>query len=236
MRKQRSIELRQIIAREAARLMYEEGVGQYFSAKHLAAKRLFGRGGSKKLRYRPQDLPSNGEIQGALRELVQITEGSTSQQRLFAMRVIALETMNALEPFEPRLIGSVSTGHVRSGSDIDLHVFTDKLEDIEAHIQHLGWEFKTRQVTIHVAGEFRDYTHIHCECVFPIELSVYPHNELRVTQRSSTNGKPMVRVKPSALTEIIAEQHHQEWKLYLATGEIVAIDQFESESKIANYE
>ncbi len=229
MRKQHSLELRQTLAREAARLMYEEGVEQYFNAKHLAAKRLFGRASSKKLCYRPQDLPSNGEIQAALRELVQITEGDFSQQRLFAMRVIALETMLALKPFKPRLIGSVSTGYVRHGSDIDLHVFTDKVEDIEIYLKQLGWHFKTRQVTIHVAGQYKNYTHIHCERVFPIELSVYQLNEIRVTQRSSTDGKPMIRVKPSALTTLIAEHHHHEWKVYLATGEITALEKFKAE-------
>jgi len=229
MKKQRTSLLRQSIAREAGRLMYEEGVDQYFNAKHLAAKRLFGRSGAKKMRYRPQDLPSNGEIQAALKELIQLTEDEYSQQRLFAMRVIALETMNALEHFKPRLIGSVSTGHVRNGSDIDLHVFTDNLEDIEAYVHYLGWHFETRRVTIQVAGKNRDYTHIYYERVFPIELSVYSNNEIRVTHRSSTDGKPIVRVKPSALKQIIAEQHSLEWELYLETGEIPNIDQFEAE-------
>jgi len=229
MRKQRSQELRQTLAREAARLMYEEGVEQYINAKYLAAKRLFGRVGKKKLRYRPQDLPANGEIQAALRELVQITEGEFSQQRLFAMRVIALETMLALKPFKPKLIGSVSTGHVRHGSDIDLHVFTDRIEELEIYLNRLGWHFKMKQVTIHVAGQYKDYLHIHCEQIFPIELSVYPLNEMRVTQRSSTNGKPIIRVKASALTTLIAEQHQREWKIYLATGEITALDKFRVE-------
>ncbi len=229
MKKQRTSLLRQSIAREAGRLMYEEGVDQYFNAKHLAAKRLFGRSGAKKMRYRPQDLPSNGEIQAALKELIQLTEDEYSQQRLFAMRVIALETMNALEPFKPRLIGSVSTGHVRNGSDIDLHVFSDNIEDIEAYVHYLGWHFETRQVTIQVAGKYRDYSHIYHERVFPIELSVYPNNEIRVTHRSSTDGKPIVRVKPSALKQIIAEQHSLEWELYLKTGEIPNIEQFEAE-------
>jgi len=229
MKKQRTSLLRQSIAREAGRLMYEEGVDQYFNAKHLAAKRLFGRSGAKKMRYRPQDLPSNGEIQAALKELIQLTEDEYSQQRLFAMRVIALETMNALEHFKPRLIGSVSTGHVRNGSDIDLHVFTDNLEDIEIYVHYLGWHFETRRVTIQVAGKNRDYTHIYYERVFPIELSVYSNNEIRVTHRSSTDGKPIVRVKPSALKQIIAEQHSLEWELYLETGEIPNIDQFEAE-------
>jgi hypothetical protein len=226
MKRQRSLEFRQMLAREAARLMYEEGVKQYFDAKHLAAKRLFGRGGDKKMSYRPQDLPSNGEIKEALRELVQLTEGELSQQRLFAMRVIAIETMNAIEPFNPRLIGSVSTGHVRRGSDIDLHVFTDNIEEIETHIHQLGWHFETRQVTIHVGGGYQDYTHIHYKRIFPIELSVYPKNEIRVTHRSSTDGKPIIRFKPLALEQLIAEQHSSEWELYLATGKIENLELF----------
>ena len=229
MKKQRTSLLRQSIAREAARLMYDEGVDQYFNAKRLAAKRLFGRSGAKKIRHRPQDLPSNGEIQAELKELITLMEDEYSQLRLFAMRVIALETMNTLEPFKPRLIGSVSTGHVRNGSDIDLHVFTDNIEDIEAYVHYLGWRFETRQVTIQVAGKYKDYTHIYYERVFPIELSVYTNNEIRVTHRSSTDGKPIVRVKPSALKQIIAEQHSAEWALYLETGEIPNLEEFEAE-------
>ena len=61
--------LRGAIAVEAARLMYEEGVKQYFTAKRLAAKRLLGRVGGRRLRYRPMDLPSNGEIRDALLSL-----------------------------------------------------------------------------------------------------------------------------------------------------------------------
>lgn len=230
MRKQRSTELRQLLAHEAARLMYEEGVEQYFNAKRIAAKRLFGRGGDKKIRYRPQDLPSNGEIREALQQFVELTEGDFGQQRLFAMRVIALETMNALSPFSPRLIGSVSTGHVRRGSDIDLHLFADNIEELETHIRQLGWRFKTKQVTIRVGSEYHDYTHIYCGRIFPIELSVYPYDDLRVTHRSSTDGKPIVRVKPSVLDNLIAKEHSREWELYLATGEISGLDIFEAEA------
>jgi hypothetical protein len=224
MRKQHSLELRQLLAREAARLMYEEGVDQYFDAKRLAAKRLFGHGGRQNLRYRPQDLPANGEIKEALQELVRLKEGSLNQQRLFAMRVIALETMRDLEPFTPRLIGSVSTGPVRCGSDIDLHVFSDHVEEVENYLLYLGWSFETKQVTIRAAGQFKDYTHILFERVFPIELSVYCQEEIRVTHRSSTDGNPIVRVKPAALQSLIAQQHPSEWEQYLATGKIVGIE------------
>jgi hypothetical protein len=229
MRKQRSDVLRQQLAREAARLMYEEGVEQYLDAKYIASKRLLGRGGDKKMRYRPKDLPSNGEIQAALRTLVEFTEGDLSQQRLFAMRVIALETMKKLLDFNPKLIGSVSTGHVRYGSDIDLHVFTDNLEEIECHLDKIGWKFKTKQVTIRVNGEYKDYTHIYSERIFPIELSVYSNEESRIRQRSSTDGKPIVRLKVKALEKLIAEEHSQEWANYLETGEIIGIENFQEE-------
>jgi len=84
-------------------------------------------------------------------------------------------------------------------------------------------------MTIRVGSEYRDYTHIYYMRVFPIELSVYPYDEIRVTQRSSTDGKPIVRLKPSALERLIAEQHSREWELYLATGEISGLELFKVE-------
>jgi hypothetical protein len=107
--------LREAIAQLAAQIMYGEDVKQYFTAKRLAAKRLLGQHGARSLRYRPTDLPSNGEIKDALLELVEDIEGDDRTRRLFAMRVVALEAMEQLLPFLPRLIGSVATGHVRSG-------------------------------------------------------------------------------------------------------------------------
>src|SRR5438270_10433304 len=140
--------LRAAITQLAAQIMYGEDVKQYFTAKRLAAKRLLGRAAGKSVRYRPRDLPSNGEIKQALLELVTEIEGSVRTRRLFAMRVVALEAMTELEAFSPRLIGSVATGHVRSGSDIDLHVFARHPSDVEARLRELGWFFETQHVSI----------------------------------------------------------------------------------------
>jgi hypothetical protein len=103
--------LRAAIAQLAAQIMYGEGVKQYFTAKRIAAKRLIGRTGARRLRYRPRDLPSNGEIHEALLALAIEIEGERRTRRLFAMRVVALEAMAPLESFHARLIGSVATGH-----------------------------------------------------------------------------------------------------------------------------
>ena len=221
--------LRAAIAVEAARLMYEEGVKQYFTAKRMAARRLFGRVAGKRMRYRPGDLPGNGEIRDALLCLADLAEGSRRTRRLFAMRVVALETMRAIAAFEPRLIGSVSTGHIRKGSDIDLQVFTDDDGALEQHLRALRWTYDREPVTIQKLGEMREYLHYHITDVFPVELTVYARRELRFRPRSSTDGKPIVRVSAAALEVRIAREHDEAWKQYVASGTIDGLDEALSE-------
>src|SRR6187399_2979948 len=111
--------LRHAIAFEAARLMYERIESEYFTAKRKAAKRLC-RGTVK-----PQNLPSNAEIRDQIQMLARLHEGEKRTEHLKEMRLEALHFMRLLRAFRPRLIGSVMTGHVRKGSDIDLHLFCD---------------------------------------------------------------------------------------------------------------
>src|SRR5712692_8570104 len=98
--------LRQAIALEAARLMYERVESEYFTAKRKAAKRLCRRGD------KPADLPSNAEIRDQIQLFARIHEGDKRTQHLQDMRLEALHMMRQLRAFRPRLIGSVMTGHV----------------------------------------------------------------------------------------------------------------------------
>src|SRR5438270_274594 len=111
--------LRQAIALEAARLMYERTESEYFTAKRKAAKRLC------RQSVKPEDLPSNAEIREQIQLFARPHEGSRRTENLREMRLEALRMMRLLRAFKPRLIGSVMTGHVGKGSDIDIHVFTD---------------------------------------------------------------------------------------------------------------
>ncbi len=216
--------LRFAIATEAARLMYEEDVKQYFTAKRIAARRLCGRVGGKRLRYRPADLPSNGEIRQALLELAELAEGARRGLRLFAMRVTALESMKALSPFSPRLIGSVSTGHVRRGSDIDLHVFTDDDDALFSHLRGLRWVHEVERVSILKFGQIRDYLHIHVADVFAVELTVYERRELHMRPRSSTDGKPIDRISVKRLEAMLAAEHPEPWAHYTEDGTIDGLE------------
>jgi hypothetical protein len=217
--------LRAAIAQLAAQLMYGQEVKQYFTAKRLAAKRLLGEAGGKKLRYRPMDLPSNGEIKQALLELVMEIEGSVRTRRLFAMRVVALEAMGPLAAFVPRLIGSVATGHVRSGSDIDLHVFAEDPSDVERTVKDLGWTHEVQRVSILKGGKVMEFTHVQVADVFPLELTVYKPRDLRTRPRSSTDGKPIVRISAGALRSLCAKEHPELWKAYEETGAVPSLEE-----------
>lgn len=210
-------QVRRAIAHEAAGAMYWEGVGQYLDAKRVAAQRILGRDGVG-ARVRHQDLPSNGEIREALLELARLAEGQDRSRRLFAMRVTALTVMEALEPFHPRLIGSVWSGHVRTGSDVDIHVFCDG-EGLDRHLQELGWRTRDARVEICVGSEFRQYRHVHVlDQPFPVELSVYEVAERRTRTRSSTDGRPIDRVSSTRLRDRLADEHADAWNRYLTRG------------------
>src|SRR5437660_7999655 len=127
--------LRQAIALEAARLMYERVESEYFTAKRKAAKRLCRRG------VKPEDLPSNAEIRDQIQLFARIHEGDKRTEHLREMRVEALRLMRLLRPFRPRLIGSVMTGHVRKGSDIDIHIFSDSVGLVTDVLENEGFQF-----------------------------------------------------------------------------------------------
>ena len=210
--------LRAQIAREAAALMYREGVSQYFDAKRIAARRILGRT-AQQAKFRPGLLPSNGEIREALLEMAALAEGSHREDRLFAMRAVALWLMHRLMQWDPRLIGSVWSGHARRGSDIDLHVFVDGVHEIEHALLHLGWDYEHEEVLIRVGNGFRLFHHLHVSGFpFPVELSVYPWAERRTVSRSSTDGRPIDRVSAARLAERIQEDHPAQWAQWSAAG------------------
>src|SRR5487761_1662308 len=127
--------LRQQIAWEAARLMYERVESEYYRAKLKAARRM---GGGW---VKPKDLPSNREIRDEIQVFARLYEGERRLENLRDMRVAALRMMTLLRPFRPRLIGSTLTGHVRRGSDIDLHVFSDSIEAVAAALEREGLRY-----------------------------------------------------------------------------------------------
>src|SRR3954447_23783172 len=160
------VKLRQAIALEAARLMYERVETEYFTAKRKAARRLC------RKHLKPSDLPSNAEIRDQIQLFARLHEGESRLTHLREMRVAALAMMRLLRPFRPRLIGSVMTGHVRKGSDIDLHVFSDSVSPIAELLENEGYRFDVERKQVLKHHETRVFTHVHVYDRFDFELTV----------------------------------------------------------------
>src|SRR3954468_14261093 len=193
--------LRQAIALEAARLMYERVESEYFTAKRKAARRLC-RGGVK-----PEDLPSNAEIRDEIQRYARLHEGGRRTENLRDMRLEALRLMRLLRAFRPRLIGSVMTGHVRKGSDIDLHVFADSPALVTDLLEREGLQFDLERKQVVKHGEARVFTHVHVHDRFPFELTVYPEDKAHYVFKSSITGKAIERASIRELEELLESEY-----------------------------
>src|SRR3954451_6877873 len=159
--------IRRQIAFLAAQLMYHRTESEYFTAKRKAAKQL-----GVEYRFRPGDLPSNAEIRDQIQAMARIHEGPRRLEHLLDMRIEALRLMRKLARFRPRLIGSVWTGHVRQGSDIDIHIFSDNLSLVTATLEEYALPYQVERKRIVKHGEERAFTHIHVDDRFPYELTL----------------------------------------------------------------
>lgn len=193
--------LRMAIALEAARLMYERIETEYYTAKRKAAKRLC-RGSLK-----PEDLPSNAEIRDQIQLFARLHEGDRRTEHLREMRLEALRMMHLLRPFRPRLIGSVMTGHVRKGSDIDLHVFSDAPALVTDLLDQAGCQYDLERKQVVKHNEARVFTHIHVHDRFNFELTVYPEDKAHYVFKSSITGKAIERASIAELEEFLAREY-----------------------------
>ena len=70
------------------------------------------------------------------------------------------------------------TGHVRQGSDIDLHVFSDSALALVCDLlEHEGCQYDLERKQVVKHGESRIFTHIHVHDRFTFELTVYAEDQ-----------------------------------------------------------
>ena len=196
-----SEKLRRRVAWEAARLMYTREESEYFRAKMKAARRIY-RGEPK-----PAELPSNREIRDQIQALARVHEGERRTENLRQMRVEALRMMRILRAFRPRLIGSTMTGHVRRGSDIDLHLFSDSIEAVVAALDAEGIRHEVEQKRVRKQGVEQTFTHIHLRDNFPFELTVYAANMAHYVFKSSVTGKAIERASIAELEQLLKREY-----------------------------
>ena len=190
--------LRREIAVRAAQLMYARDESEYFTAKRKAARKL-----GVDFQHRPRDLPSNREIRDQIQILADLYEGEERLNELRTMRLDALRLMRKLAAFRPHLIGSVVTGHVRVGSDIDIHLFSDSVAAITSVLEDNGLPYRVERKRVIKHNEERVFTHIHLDDRYPCELTVYAADLVNYPFKSSITGKRILRASVEELEELL---------------------------------
>lgn len=197
----RPSKLRRQIAWQAAQLMYRREETEYYRAKMKAARSV-APGWVK-----PADLPGNAEIRDEIQSLARMLEGQSRTDSLRQMRIDALRMMMWLDRFSPRLIGSVLTGHVRSGSDIDLQLYSDSLQAVLSDLEHHGLQYELLLKPVRKGGVQRTWRHVIVHDTFRFELTVYSESERNDVQKSSITGRAIERASLAELRQFLAGEY-----------------------------
>lgn len=182
--------LRRAIAGTAARLMAENGITDYATAKRKAARTL----GADK----DTALPTNEEIEAELRAWQAIFQEDEQPERLRTLRQTALVAMHLLAEFKPRLTGAVLDGTAGRYSPIHLHIFADSSKDVEIWLLAHGLSYETQGPPRKQPGGAEDRFAIELENT-TVLLDVFSSN--RQGQRPDSQ-----RASASAVQTILAAQ------------------------------
>ena len=193
--------LRRQIAWDAARRLYGREESEYYRAKMKAARQIC------RSWVKPVDLPSNVEIRDQVQLMARIYEGGQREANLRDMRLEALRVLRILHRFRPRLIGSVLTGHIRKGSDIDIHVFSDSIQAVAITLEEEGIVFDLEHKEVRKHGETQTFHHLHVRDRYPVELTIYPTAKVSYGFKSSITGKPMERASCSELAGLLRSEY-----------------------------
>ncbi len=121
------------IAAIAARLVVDEGM-EYAAAKRKAGKAAREHGG------RPE-LPSNEQVEDAVREHIEIFCADTQAAELQALREVALLWMQRLAAFRPHLSGAVWRGTATRLSSVHLDLYCDDSKAAEIMLINAGVDY-----------------------------------------------------------------------------------------------
>ncbi len=195
----KGMQMRVRIAQEAARLMAEQGVTDFYVAKRKAASHL----GAPDTR----NMPRNAEVEAALASYQQLFHAGEQAEHLAELRLAATKAMHFLADFNPRLVGSVLTGTAGRHSDINLHLFADTAEQVALFLMNQNIPYDSRLKRFKLGRDetqefpvfgFRAGEHA-------VELTVFPAEGRREAPRSPVDGKPMRRASLQDIEQLLHE-------------------------------
>lgn len=190
--------MRTRIAQEAARIMAEDGVQDFYAAKRKAAQQL----GVPDTR----NMPRNQEIETALQEYQRLFHADKQTSHVRALREAAVQAMRFLDVFRPRLVGSVLSGTAGRHADINLHLFADTPEEVSLFLMDQNIPFQPSQKRLRLNRDtwedFPAYEFLAGD--YMVELVVFPLEGRREAPRSPVDGRPMQRARLEEVEALVA--------------------------------
>lgn len=189
--------MRERIAQAAARLIAEDGALDFASAKRKAARQI---GAAD-----THNLPSNIELQSALKAYQALYQKDEQPLRLRQLREEALHFMRQLADFDPYLTGSVLTGTASRHSDINLVVLADSTKEIELYLLKHAIPFE--------AGERRSKQNSETTLtpvytlpgkLAEVHVAVYGANDFRRSAKDALDGRTPDRARIKQLEALLA--------------------------------
>lgn len=190
-------QMREMIAHAAARMIAEDGIQDYALAKRKAARQL---GAAD-----THSLPSNSEVQQALRLHQELYQKDEQAERLRQLRSEALDAMRLLERFNPYLTGSVLAGTATRHSDINLQLFTDSAKEVELFLLNRNMPYETGEKRFRLNDDALSVPTFTLQGeTSEIRLAVFSSEDVRRPAHDPIEGKPLERAKIRQVEMLLA--------------------------------
>jgi hypothetical protein len=191
--------LRAEIAAVAARMIAQDGA-DYGTAKRKAARQVLGD-------EQPAShlLPDNAQIEQEVRQYQALFFGDTQPARLYALRTVALEVMDALAQFTPYLTGPVLNGTAGEHHDIHLQLFAESAKEVQIFLLN-----RNVNIEISESPHFKGRRHDPVEMVSflwrneGVHAELYEQHDLRGALKARADGRPQ-RVDAATLRALMAQ-------------------------------
>nr|CAA6829921.1 MAG: Unknown protein [uncultured Thiotrichaceae bacterium] len=191
---------RQLVAEEAARLIYDEGYRDYRLAKLKAAERM---GASTQ----GKSQPTNDEIETALHSYISLFADEEQLPILRKHREIAVEALTFLKDFNPYLTGAALEGTSGPHSAVTLFLVANRAEDVIFFMEDEGIPFQTHDRKVRF-GNRQDYyplLRFYADDV-EVELMIFPDTgQNNGGPISPITGKSSKRADLKKLKQLLAD-------------------------------
>jgi hypothetical protein len=196
-RSRRDSNLRRHIAYIAARMIAEDGVADYATAKQKAARQA-GLTDS-------HVLPDNDEIEEALREYQGLYQKDEQPAHLRRLREVAVKVMREFDDFRPALVGSVLSGTAGQYSDVNLQLYTDDPKLLSMFLLNKRYRFEEGSRRVRRGGREDEVPQISLEVEdVTVTLTVLDRDDERSAARLRADDETPLRARLAEVEALLA--------------------------------